>query len=160
MATAFTVGYTAVVNKLIVDATICSQATSKVVRSLWDTGATGTCISQEIAEELSLVPCGKAIINTPSGQRESNTYLIDLVLPNDVTVHDLKVTDAILAPQRIGLLVGMDIISRGDLAVSHHSDKTVFTFRMPSMKKTDYVAEAKLQQALGPKHGQGKRKKR
>lgn len=160
MATAFTVGYASVVNKLIVDATICSQSASKVVRSLWDTGATGTCISQEIAEELSLVPRGKTIINTPSGQRVSNTYLIDLVLPNNVTVHDLKVTDAILAPQKIGLLIGMDIISRGDLAVSHHASKTVFTFRMPSVKKTDYVAEAKFQQAIGQKHGPGKRKKR
>ena len=126
------------------------------VKALWDTGATRTCISKEVVTALNLIPLGKQNMLTPSGTSIANTYLIDVFLPNNVTVHDLVVCDSEIGVQGIGALIGMDIIALGDFAVSNYGGKTAFTFRTPSQKRTDYVTEIKIQNTVGPKHGRGK----
>ena len=52
--------------------------------ALWDTGATGTCISMEVVQSLGLIPTGKKYIQTPSGKSEVNTYLVNIILPNNI----------------------------------------------------------------------------
>ena len=39
------------------------------------------------------------------------------------------------------VLIGMDIISLGDFAVTNLNNKTWFTFRMPSVARLDFVKE-------------------
>ena len=50
-------------------------------RALIDTGASNTCISQECADELDLVPIAQALITTASGICEVNRYEIDFAIP-------------------------------------------------------------------------------
>jgi len=51
-------------------------------------------------------------------------------------------------------LIGMDIIGRGDFAISNFEGKTAFTYRTPSVAKTDYVeAMNKAKPAPGVKVG-------
>lgn len=121
----------------------------------WDTGASGTCISDAIASKLGLVAMGKKTIATPAGKTTVNTYLISILLPNDVLISDIEVCDSHIGEQGIDMLVGMDIISRGDFAVSNHNGQTFFSFRLPSVKRTDYVLEANIGKIVGPKHGKG-----
>ena len=80
-------------------------------------------------------------------------------LPNDVLIKDLVVIDSEIGSQSIGVLIGMDVIGMGDFAVSNFGDKTVFSFRIPSDKRTDYVAELRKSQLIGPTHGKGKKRK-
>jgi hypothetical protein len=40
-----------------------------------------------------------------------------------------------------GAIIGMDIISRGDSAITNYNGKTWLTFRIPSLFGTDYVQE-------------------
>lgn len=40
-------------------------------------------------------------------------------------------------------LIGMDIITLGDFAVTNVNGKTVFSFRYPSCEKIDYVNDAR-----------------
>lgn len=127
--------------------------------ALWDTGATGTCISLDVVKELSLVPTGKKNIKTPSGSTEVNTYLINVMLPNNVSIPNVEVCDSEIGNQGIGMLVGMDIITAGDFAVSNYNKNTVFSFRIPSRKTTDYVNECNMEQLVGT-HGKGKRKRK
>ena len=42
----------------------------------------------------------------------------------------------------IGVLIGMDVITQGDFAVSCKDGRTQFTFRMPSIEHADYAASA------------------
>lgn len=35
----------------------------------------------------------------------------------------------------------MDVITKGDFAISNYDGKTVFTFRIPSIAVTDYIQE-------------------
>lgn len=43
-------------------------------------------------------------------------------------------------------LIGMDVINLGDFAISNREQKTVFTFRMPSLQRFDFVREAQTEQ--------------
>ena len=99
-------------------------------------------------------------MSTPSGGRIADTYLVNVVLPNDVPVPGLMVCDSEIGSQGIGMLIGMDIITKGDFAVSNHNGKTVFTFRTPSEETTDYVAKIRIRNIMGPPHGTGNRKKK
>lgn len=158
MGSAFTTSSTLLKNSLKNDVTIIYNGKSIQEVALWDTGATNTCISEEVVKKLSLIPTGKITMRTPTGEDERNAYLVDIVLPNDVTINDHVVIDSKIGEQNIGMLVGMDIITRGDFSVSNFNNQTVFTFRIPSERKTDYVQELIIEKLIGQKHGKGKRK--
>ena len=149
-----------IANRLISDATVSINGQSVSTKALWDTGASGTCISYEVVHNLSLIPTGKQSINTPSGTSTVNTYLIDIILPNNVTIKNVVVCDSEIGKQKIGVLIGMDIINLGDFAVSNYNGTTSFSFRIPSRKRTDYVSEVSLERTIGQRHGKGKRKRK
>ena len=140
---------------------ICGTAKKEVVAQ-WDTGASGSCISQKVIQELKPVRTGLRTVLTPTGSDIRGMYLLDFILPNDVYVSDVAVVDTEIGDQGIDLLIGMDIISMGDFAVSNNEGKLVFTFRVPSIKTTDYVAEAKVAdiKARIQQHGKGNTRKR
>jgi hypothetical protein len=81
---------------------------------------------------------------------EAPFFYIDFKLPNDLIV------PKILAPQGVpygcDILIGMDVITLGDFAVSNHNGKTVFTFQTPSQGLTDYVKQINTKIVMN-KHG-------
>lgn len=160
MGSAFTTYNNNLVNRLKNNVII--QYNSKIIqaKALWDIGATNSCISHNVVKQLSLIPIGKITIGTPSGESERNSYFIDLALPNNVIINNLIVVDSEIGAQNIDILIRMDVINKGDFAVSNYDNKTVFTFRIPSERKTDYVTEIKISNIIGSKHGKGKRKKK
>ncbi|MDR3363973.1 MAG: SEC-C domain-containing protein [Clostridiales Family XIII bacterium] len=111
-------------------------------KALWDTGATSTCIRPELVARLQLKPVAVTTMNTPSGTKECSQYYINLHLPNRVVVERILAVEAI--PANCDVLIGMDVIGLGDFAVSNHRGQTVFSFRMPSMEKIDFVAHSYL----------------
>lgn len=157
---AFTSSNPQLINRLITEVTISYNGKREKVPALWDTGATGTCISTKLAQSLAMVPTGKMNINTPAGSKIVNTYLADIALPNNVEVKDVSVCDSDIGNQGIDMLIGMDIILMGDFSVSSFGGKTTFTFRIPSKQITDYVQQVKLDNLIGKKHGKGKRKRK
>lgn len=105
-----------------------------------------------------MISTGFVKMMTPTGEDRRSTYLVDIILPGDVVIEGLRVSDSEIGLQGIGLLVGMDIITKGDFAVSNYGGKTVFTFRTPSESVTDYVKQLQAKKVIGPTHGKGKRK--
>ena len=128
--------------------------------ALWDTGANGSCISEDVVKGLNLQPTGYKEILTPSGKKVVNTYLVDVFLPNHVMIEDLSVCDSDIGKQNIGMLLGMDIITLGDFAVSNYNGKTLFTFRAPSKAPVDFAKQISMENKIGPKHGKGKKKRK
>ena len=108
------------------------------VRAQWDTDTTGTCISKELVDRLILMPTGKVKVSTPSGIGVMNKYVINLVLNNEVRIQNLIVMDSEIGRQGIDVLIGMDIISMGDFAVSNFDGKTQFSFRILSQEHVEY----------------------
>lgn len=82
------------------------------------------------------------------------------MLPNDVRIDDVRVADSEIGLQGIGMLIGMNIINQGDIAVSNNEGITTFSFRMPSAGIIDYVKQIKISNIIGEPHGRGKRKKK
>lgn len=140
---AFTTSYLTRTKRLKSKVKILSKGKILETVALWDTGASGSCISKEVADTLGLVKTGRRGIVTPSGRAKVNTYMIDIVLPNNLVINNVVVMDSAIGTQEIGMLIGMDIIEMGDFAVSNHNGKTTISFVVPSLQKIDFVPEAK-----------------
>ena len=108
------------------------------VAAVWDTGATRTVISMDLAKQLKLVPTGIASYDHAGGSSGCNTYIINVTLPNNVRVEGLKVFEA-LTPG-CDVLIGMDIITLGDFALTHRCGESCFSFRTPSLVEIDFLA--------------------
>jgi len=113
-------------------------------RALWDTGASRSVIAKGLVAKLGLLPSGQTHVHHggDNGVSVSPTYLLNYILPNNVQVAGVLVTE--FNPQHgdFEVLVGMDIINQGDLSLTHVAGKSCMTFRMPSCVEIDYVAEA------------------
>ena len=113
------------------------------INAIWDTGASGTCISKRIAQQLKLVPVGMSSHNTAAGTIDCYDYVVDIILPNNVCIHNLRVSDFMGGPG-LDALIGMAIIAAGDLAITNANGKTVVSYRIPpDAFHIDYVAVQK-----------------
>jgi len=110
--------------------------------AVWDTGATGSVISQRIVDACGLKPIGMVMVHTAGGECMSEVYLVSIILPNQVGFPNVKVTKGNMISAE--MLIGMDIISQGDFAVTHKDGKTCFSFRVPSMERIDFVQAASV----------------
>ncbi len=134
----FTEKYAEIQRKIITNAVIDKNGISMPVSIQWDTGATGTCISKEVVSKLGLIPIGKVQVHTPSGIGTMSQYIIDLIMNNEVIFHNWVVMDSEIGKQGIDVLIGMDIISKGDFAISNYEGRTQFSFRIPSQEHIEY----------------------
>ncbi len=112
--------------------------TTLKVNALWDTGATHTSISYGLAKTLGLTSVGTGVVTHAGGKSSCNRYIINLVLPNKITVVGVFVNECTL-PTEFDMLIGMDIITGGDFSLTHFGGKTLFSFRIPSIESVDYV---------------------
>ncbi len=111
--------------------------------ALWDTGASKSVISVDLAKSLALVPVGKAQVNHAAGSVLSPTHLVNFKLPNQVGIAGALVTE--FSKSLAGgfdAIVGMDIITIGDLSITNVAGTTWVSFRTLSCVAIDYVAEA------------------
>jgi predicted aspartyl protease len=117
------------------------------VNALWDTGASGTVITQNVVDRIGLLPVAKTKVNTAS---ESNVvtdvYLVDFFLKHDVVIGGLSVTRGKLTG--IDCLIGMDIIGLGDFSITNFNNSTCMTFGLPSAHEVDYVRVSKDKKAV------------
>lgn len=153
---AFTTFFDGLSNRLYNEARVeANNLSFKTDKALWDTGATGTCISEAVISALQLKPISYTNVQTPTGNDIRPLYLVDLVLTNDVRIKELRVIGSEIGEQGIDVLIGMDIIGMGDFSVSNYGGKTVFSFRIPSQAKTDYVSmiQSRIQTTKSKKPG-------
>jgi len=148
---AFIIKYNGLARELSLEVGIEEPLVTKAkadFRTIWDTGATNTVISHKVVEFLKLKPISKVRMAGVNGVSEANVYLINLYLPNKVRIKSLNVAEAKLS--NCDVLIGMDIILLGDMAVSNFEKKTQFTFSFPPhYKKPDYVERSnKLNERL------------
>ena len=141
---AFTIKYSGIVLQLRTNVEIISNTQKDKGIALWDTGASGTLISEKIVNDLQLIPTGKQKIHTPSGESIVNTYMLDIILPNKIMVKDVPVCDSDIGKQGLDVLIGMNIIALGDMTITNYNNKTYFTYRMPSQGSVDYVMQSAI----------------
>ena len=104
--------------------------------ALWDTGADTTVISSKIVKALNLNPSGRAELTGINSSSQSNTYAVHLLLPTGNLASYVEVIedDGIA----YDMVIGMDVISKGDFAFTNRDGKSVFSFRLPSEEHIDF----------------------
>lgn len=145
----FAIEYNGLSNMLISECGICSSYNPEIDKpphppinrynGLWDTGATGTVITKRVVDELGLIPTGFTNSFHANGSCIVNTYSINVALPNGVIIHTVRVTEGIL--NGFDVLIGMDVITKGDFSVTNKDEKTIFSFQIPSTHDLNFVKE-------------------
>lgn len=124
---------------------IINSITNSAIRAehmIWDTGATNTCISPEIANKLGLTPIGMTTAYTANGPNQVNIYLVDVKISDQVGIKNVRVSEANLGPNT-DVLIGMDIIGIGDFTVQNCGGNTEFSFCIPPFEtKYDMIEKA------------------
>lgn len=110
--------------------------------ALWDTGASKSVISPAVVSALALTPVGTVNVSHAGGTSLSPTYLVNIGLPNRVGFAGILVSEFPSVGGAFEAIVGMDIISLGDLSLTNVGGKTCMSFRTPSTKENDFVAES------------------
>ena len=151
----FTTKYSALSNRLVNETSIIYNKNKVVAKSQWDTGATCTCVSHDVVNKLGLIPTSMTRVQTPSGSKDVNVYLVDVELPGHVVIGNVLVCESEIGDQGIDALIGMNIINLGDFAVSNNS-KTYFTFRVPSEEHIDFIVEDKKKKIINKSHSKKK----
>ena len=93
-----------------------------------------------MVDEFALSPIDVVEVQTADGKTRTNSYLVNVWLPNKIIIPNVKASLGKLA-SNVEVLIGMDIISQGDFAVTNKGGKTVFSFRFPSVECIDFVKE-------------------
>lgn len=107
--------------------------------ALWDTGATVSCISSDLARSMGLVLTGRTFTSHAKGKSETNIYMIDIYLPNKIRIPLIDVIEVESVDGNFGIIIGMNIITLGDFAITNVAKATTFSFRIPSVSTIDYV---------------------
>jgi len=117
------------------------QISARTCQALWDTGATTTCISPQVVQDLNLKPITMRQVNGVHGGKLCPVHLVGVILPNNVAIKKLHVIECALGCT--DALIGMDIISMGDMTISNFKGKTKFCFRIPSAGEIDLSPKKK-----------------
>lgn len=127
--TAFTLKADGRANRLIIQIRVCKAFDPNIqpfpnhpfepVDALWDTGASRSVITKTTAEKLSLVSVGLVDVHHADGTSKHPTHLVNFVLPNNVGVPGLLVTESPNVVGGFGAIIGMDIIGAGDSCITN-----------------------------------------
>lgn len=134
-------------------------------QGIWDTGASNTVISSRVAQQLGLTPTSftpNPVLTGGGEVAHAPVHLLEVVLYTGLAcqmlVNGLFVTE-LPDLKNADVLIGMDIISLGDFAVTNVGGKGCVSFRMPSLKKIDFVPETNLHNMKMSRGGQSHKNK-
>lgn len=137
--------YQSISNVIVTELNVVNpyNGSSKTTLGIWDTGATNSCISKSLAQELGLIPVQRATVMGVNSSDEVNVYLATLILPNPNIRLNVLVTECneLSKDGKTRMLIGMDVITKGDFCITNLNGKTVMTFRSPSIELIDWVAD-------------------
>lgn len=137
----------------IVEINVPNTTTKNQYKAIWDTGASGTVITQVIVDNLGLIPTGMSIVHTANGQARQNTYIIDISLSDGISIKDVTVTCATAFSGGCCVLIGMDIISQGDFSITNLNGITCMSFRKPSLHEIDFCKNPNMKANSNPNRG-------
>lgn len=99
-------------------------------KAMWDTGADTTIISSRIVHDLQLKPYQQGGIAGIGSASDSNIYLVHILVPTGDFVTNVEVMESDF--QDYDVIIGMDVITFGDMLITNAEDSTTFQFRTPS----------------------------
>lgn len=107
---------------------------------LWDTGASNCLITKSLAEAYNLHPIDKVWVEHAKGRSLENVYLAFLQITNRYFV-EVELTECQSISNNFEIIIGLDVISKGDFSITSSRNKVTFSFRLPSSSHIDFTAE-------------------
>lgn len=128
-------------NAIIIDVIIAfclqfedsAKEISVKVKGLVDTGASGSCISQRLVSACRLEKLSALKIISAQGASIVPVYEVDMILPNNTRFNRMSVME-VATSGKFDVIIGMDILSKCDFAVSNSGENLTFTMRFPTAK--------------------------
>jgi hypothetical protein len=102
--------------------------------ALWDTGAMMSAITPEIRDKLKAITINRKKIAGIHTAQEVDVVVITLELPNHVVKKSIEVAVCNITSNS-EMIIGMDIISLGDFALSNGNNQTLFSFAVPPFRE-------------------------
>jgi predicted aspartyl protease len=109
---------------------IYDDTTSYLTNALWDTGAMGSVISPNAAEELNLDIVDTIEIAGINGNSIAKVAVASVHFPSGAVIKDLRVAICDMFPGN-EMIIGMDIISQMDFAITNGCGQTQFSIAIP-----------------------------
>ena len=110
------------------------ETTSYSTNALWDTGAMLSVISPEIAKKLQLDIVDTIQIVGINGESESEVAVVSICFPNKTMIKDVRVAICNMSPGN-EMIIGMDVITQMDIAITNGGGKTQFSFAIPPFEE-------------------------
>ena len=110
---------------------IGGEGSMMAVNALWDTGSTESLISEKIVKMIEPILNNKSKYVTRDVVIECETYAVSLSLSDEITFRDVLMKKADLSDKNVDIIIGMDIISRGDFEIRNYNNLVEFAFRIP-----------------------------
>jgi hypothetical protein len=111
-------------------------------RAIWDTGAMRSVITPEVVKSLNQPYVDFITVTGVNNVSRVPVVVVSAILPNSIRITGLKAAVCDMR-QGIDMLIGMDIISMGDLALGNGGNKTFFSFAIPPFPdRIDFVDKA------------------
>ena len=135
----FTIVQASSCTALWVDVKAVSNGKEFVGRGLLDTGATRSALTADVKTFLDLTDStDKHEVNTAKGKDHVSHYLIDITLCDSVDFSNVEFDLFKSYKGGPDFLIGMDIISRGNLAITNYNGKFMMSFESPSRGNIDF----------------------
>ena len=131
-----TLEFQSIVNRPISTIFICEKGGKRFqVRALWDTGASTSCVSEKIANKAGFRPVDSGTGVTAIESKDIVFCMLDVHISDDIIIPNVKVAEFSLKHHDIDFLIGMDIISKGNLQITNKDGKTKIEFERKDLKK-------------------------
>ena len=104
---------------------------SRKVMALIDTGASMSAIDHSLVEELQLSTFKLAEISSLGGRYTSSLHMVGIHLDDTIMLAPWVVAAGDVHAKGAGLIIGMDILGRGEFMYSRSEGKHTFTLRLP-----------------------------
>jgi predicted aspartyl protease len=117
---------------------VYDDITSYLTNALWDTGAMLSVISPEIVSKLNLDIVDTIQIAGINGVSAAEVSMVSIRFPNGAVIKDVRVA---ICKMSSGdeMIIGMDIITQMDIAITNGSNQTYFSFVTPPFEnKKDF----------------------
>lgn len=127
--------------RIITEEAILINGEEIPVKAQWDTGATYCVISSEIVKKYGLNPSKTHEVQSTFSSEIKNAHCLNLILNHEVSVPIEASESDIIKKTGIDLIIGMEVIYRGDFAISNYDGVICFSFRAPSKGLIDFSKE-------------------
>ena len=103
-------------------------------RALIDTGANRSCMSRRLVSVCNLEPISYMSVRSAQGISEANVYSVDFTLSSEMQFCNIPVME-FSGGSDFDVIIGMDILSQGDIAITNAKNQMFFSMRIPSADK-------------------------